>query len=165
MKNVRFANTTSVNFIPKISRTQSGFSEQKKQIWYDKDDIKSFCRNVKDIQSRHLKATRNKENGIDMDDDNEEYFSSAYFLSREQLHERKKRKCYANKVIIQAQNKLNDKDLALASYKLTEWARDNALKHAENHAKMALSTYESGNSMCGLSDNLHSHSRIIYTIG
>ena len=68
-------------------------------------------------------------------DKSEEYFSSPYFLSQEESRERKRRKYYANKIILEAQNVLKDNQLAAASCKLSSWARENAIKSAENHAK------------------------------
>ena len=80
---VRFAEKACVRLIPKLSSTP--FIEcqhEKNPIWYDKDDIRGFYKDIKEITSKHLQASNGPSGNIS-DEENEEYFSSRYFLSRE----------------------------------------------------------------------------------
>ena len=67
-------------------------------MWCNEAGIKTFFKDVGDIQSMHLSQARNM-------DEKEENFPSRCFFSREQSHERKMRKCYTNKIILEAKNK------------------------------------------------------------
>ena len=106
----------------------------RQSSWYDKTEIKQFYNDVKNARRKRLRDSTNCH--ISALDESEEYFSSLFFLSKEQVTERKKRKHYANKTILKAQHTMKDSELAVISYNLTKWARDEALRHAEKHAEM-----------------------------
>ena len=104
-------------------------------LWYDKTEIKKFYNEVKNARRKRLRDSTNYH--ISDIDESEEYFSSPFFLSNDQAHERKRRKYHANKTILKAQHTMKESELAIVSFKLSKWARDSALGHAEKHAKMA----------------------------
>ena len=136
MKSVRFAQQEEKSSMQtsSIGNYQSN-EDEKNSMWYSKIEIFEFRNDVKDIRRKRLRQSTDCQ--ISDVDKSDEYFSSSFFLSNEQAQDRKRRKYYAHKIIVEAQHHLGDNELATASCALTEWARVDALNRAHD-AKMAI---------------------------
>ena len=87
--------------------------------------------NKKNIQEKKYLVSSNEDN---YDDNSDEHY---YCESYEQSIERKKKRYYANKIILESQNVVTDNDLATISSRLSSWAKDKAILCAEYHEKFA----------------------------
>ena len=130
IKVVRFAEKESEN-IPSTTCMDCSNSKESAS-WYDKKEIKNFCKDVENMQMKLL-ASNDK---IDKNEI-EEYFPSPYFLSHEQMKRRKRQRHYSSKIIIETQDRLGSSELATVSCGLTRWARIDALKYAKKAYRCA----------------------------
>ena len=129
-KSVRFSNKSTIFETGKRFK----FSLKAHDIWYKEAEINKFRVNAKAECKIFLKDK--SQSTLSPYSNNEKQQTRQYYCIRGLEQgidaERKKRKIYANKIIIAAQNSMKANDLAVLSSNLSSWAAENAIKYAKD---------------------------------
>ena len=132
-KAVRFSHAESTA-IKTLKPTFKFSQSERNATWYQRSELISFRTNAKlicrsTIRKRKLSSTSNAIDSFNINEINVK--DSDACVRGLELHtdvERKKRKHYANKIIVTAQKSMKATELAIISSAMSNWAKENAIK-------------------------------------
>ena len=122
-KTVQFSVVESIT-IATLKPTYDISKEANSTLWYQRSELETFRTNAKTI----CKSAIRKRKLSSMSQVSEGVCMRGLELATDS--ERKKRKRYANKIVVSAQKSMKADELAAISSNMSQWSRENAIKDA-----------------------------------